>query len=133
MCDFSLEGSASRPAIEGENLATERLGAHEVIGLVSANDRTVAVCLTSGTTLMVDGLSESARGELDLSPAGPVEAIFAQRKLGALNTGYRDGLTFPKANNPNRIVLLQDFPETELTVTVTSVAVEEEARELLAA
>lgn len=50
MCDYSLHGVASRPAAVGDKLTTRNFGTG-TRGFSAPEDRTMAVCLLSGTEI----------------------------------------------------------------------------------
>ena len=54
MCDYSLQGVASRPAAVGDKLTTRNFGTG-TRGFGAAEDRNVAVCLLPGTEVAFSG------------------------------------------------------------------------------
>jgi len=54
MCDYSLQGVASRPAAVGDKLTTRNFGTG-TRGFGAAEDRNIAVCLLPGTEIAFDG------------------------------------------------------------------------------
>ncbi len=77
MCDYSLEGYASRKAIEGETLTTQRFPTGTV-GLIDKCHADVCVCMAPGTKLTIDKMSDSVRQVLGAEMTGPVEVEFVQ-------------------------------------------------------
>jgi len=54
MCDYSLQGVASRPAAVGDKLTTRNFGTG-TRGFAAAEDRNTAVCLLPGTEIAFAG------------------------------------------------------------------------------
>jgi len=73
MCDYSLEGIASRPAQLGDRIVSTRFSASFSRGFALAAARDIAVCLSPGTEIVFDrgaavdaayvGLPDRATGE----------------------------------------------------------------------
>lgn len=107
MCDFSLEGHASRSARTGDQLVTAELGSHNTIGMVSPDKPDVAVCLMPGSRLKITGgVSESLQSDLRISPTD--RATFVKRDMPADHADYRDSLHFD-SHTADVTVLLQDL------------------------
>ena len=60
MCDYSLQGVASRPAAVGDKLTTRNFGTG-TRGFEASEDRTMAVCLLPGTEVALPGRLRSNR------------------------------------------------------------------------
>ena len=54
MCDYSLQGVASRPAAVGDKLTTRNFGTG-TRGFGASEDRNIAVCLLPGTEIAFAG------------------------------------------------------------------------------
>ena len=54
MCDYSLQGVASRPAAVGDKLTTRNFGTG-TRGFAAPEDRNTAVCLLPGTEVAFSG------------------------------------------------------------------------------
>lgn len=108
MCDYSLEGFASRDAEVGDVLVTTLLGGH-AIGLVSPMQPDVAVCLLPGSRLRVGGsVPEHLASQYGIS-AGDM-ATFKQRDLPREVQDYRDGLVFDHyRGDSGNVLLFQDI------------------------
>ncbi len=85
MCDYSLEMYASRPARQGEVYTTSRFPSGS-IGLVSAGDRSCAICVQYDTRLELTDIPASVRERYGLGERETV--VFARIETGA----YHDGV-----------------------------------------
>lgn len=79
MCDYSLEGVASRPARIGDRIISTRFATSFTrgFGLVSARD--IAVCLSPGTEIVFDGGASVVAPQFGLS----------NRKIGEFAARFR--------------------------------------------
>ena len=107
MCDYSLQGVASRPAAVGDKLTTRNFGTG-TRGFASSEDRNTAVCLLPGTEIAFENDVEYDH----------FLALFRNRKVGATVAQFRkidpdrehvhhDALEFPNG----KIVLLTQLSE----------------------
>lgn len=104
MCDYSLEMYRSRPARAGEKLTTHRFPSGS-IGLTDPGNPDCAVCMTSGTTVVLSNLPIHLRQRLDV---GTVKATFAHLDGGP----HHDGVIF---DNGEKFTLQQVGPNVEIT------------------
>jgi hypothetical protein len=87
MCDYSLEAYKSRPAVEGEKLVLERFPSGSA-GFTSGSTCDLAVCVPSGTHLLLEGIGDGIRQSCGL---GSVE----QAVMTRLDEGhYKDAVRF---------------------------------------
>jgi hypothetical protein len=87
MCDYSLELYDSRPARAGEIYVTTRFPTGST-GLAAPSERDTAVCISCGTRLTLENISEEKQAALGV---GPTESVtFVALKEGL----YRDGVEF---------------------------------------
>src|SRR5690348_909329 len=56
MCDYSLESTARRDAVAGDQLKTARIGMHATVGLIARDEPDTAVCLVPGTRLILSAI-----------------------------------------------------------------------------
>jgi hypothetical protein len=135
MCDYSLESFARRDAQSGEQLRTEKIGGYGSVGLVAPDAPQVAVCLRSGTRLIVSGIPDILQKAWNVREVAI--ATFVQRDAAAptglwsRDSRYRDGVRFDGAANP--FILLQDFPvgvevSVEMIPGVPQATLQDEAR-----
>ncbi|MEI2736299.1 MAG: hypothetical protein V9G24_16900 [Rhodoblastus sp.] len=85
MCDYSLEMYASRPARQSEIYTTSRFPSGS-IGLVSAGDRSCAICVQYDTRLELTDIPAPVRERYGLGERETV--VFARIESGA----YHDGV-----------------------------------------
>jgi hypothetical protein len=128
MCDYSLEPFANRPAVQGEDLVLKEFVLS--VGACSPNQPHTAVCLQSGSILLLSHIPDAIRGKLGLSE-GPVGATFIQFRASEERRAglrfYRDGLEF---NNGSRI-LLQELLGARISVLSVGVTEAEQLPLLL--
>src|SRR5215469_13049420 len=103
MCDYSLESFARRDAKSGDQLRTEKIGGFGSIGLVAPDAPQTAVCLCTGTKLIVSGIPPFMQNAWKVGAVAV--ATFEQR--GVLGH-YRDGVRIDAEDHP--FVLFQEFP-----------------------
>lgn len=118
MCDYSLESTARRDAVAGDQLKTARIGIHATIGLVAPNDPSTAVCLIPGTRLIVSAIPVDLQHRWGVGEV--VTGTFAKKSVsqGLLGlfrySSYRDGVVLD--GSPN-FLLFQEFPlDVEVSV-----------------
>jgi hypothetical protein len=87
MCDYSLELYDSRPARAGEIYVTTRFPTGST-GLAAPNERDTAVCISCGTRLNLENISEEKQAALGVGPTETV--VFVALREGL----YRDGVEF---------------------------------------
>ena len=105
MCNYSLEGHASRKAIVGEVLVTASLGDHGTVGMVSEKKPDELVCVPPGSRLMVVGVPKNLATELAIS-----RNDFATFVTSGVIDTYADGLRFDHhIGSESRPINLQDI------------------------
>src|SRR6202040_95661 len=104
MCDYSLQGVASRPAAVGDKLSTRNFGTG-TRGFSASEDRNTAACLLPGTEIAFTGevAIESPRGHHDAfaSPDGQI----------VLLTALREGQEAPVVQLPALLTTLREPEE----------------------
>jgi hypothetical protein len=103
MCDYSLHHVASRPALVGDELTTNKFVNSITRGFAAVNDPNVAVCLLPGTELAFehDVQCEPTFGFLPLRKIRERVARFRQVDVNQPHV-HHDALEFPNG----QIVLL---------------------------
>jgi hypothetical protein len=61
MCDYSLERTASRPAVKGDRLITSNFAQGPTGGFAAESDPNTAVCLLPGTELVFQSIPQYGR------------------------------------------------------------------------
>ena len=95
MCDYSLQGVASRPAAVGDKLTTRNFGTG-TRGFGASEDRNVAVCLLPGTELAFEDnvTYDRAFSLFGKARVGHKVARFRQINMEDPNV-HHDALEFP--------------------------------------
>ncbi len=118
MCDYSLEGFATREAKAGDRLVAAPLGDHGALGFVTPETPDVAVCLVPGAKVRLDQVPEDLQADLRIS-RGDI-ARFVQRDLASNVLGFRDALAFDH-HMDGVTVLIQDL-QADVTIEVITVS-----------
>jgi hypothetical protein len=113
MCDYSLHTVRTRPAKVGEKLVTHNFGTG-TRGFAAPEDRSVAVCVLSGTELAFETSVKYQTTLMFRANTGHTVAIFRQINNGAPHTNH-DALEFPDGE----IVLLTRLCEGQKATVLT--------------
>ena len=112
MCDYSLESTARRDAVAGDQLKTARIGMHATVGLIAPDEPNTAVCLVPGTRLILSPIPRELQLRWGVGEVAVGTFAKSSRPSGLLGFfrthTYRDGIVFDGA--PACFLLFQEFP-----------------------
>lgn len=105
MCDYSLDGIASRPARVGDRIVSTRFSASFMRGFGLATARDIAVCLSPGTEIVFDQAPDVNAGHVRLPNRAIGESVARFRRVNVDRPSFpHDALEF--ANGEIALVAL---------------------------